>query len=36
MEVVVWEIGCNVELVRMGILYYDIGKMYDLLGFIEN
>ncbi len=30
------EIGCNVELVRTGTLYHDIGKMHDPLGFIEN
>ncbi|NEP88722.1 MAG: HDIG domain-containing protein [Okeania sp. SIO2C2] len=29
-------IGCNVELVRTGTLYHDIGKMHDPLGFIEN
>lgn len=28
--------GCNVELVRAGTLYHDIGKMHDPLGFIEN
>lgn len=27
---------CNVELVRAGTLYHDIGKMHDALGFIEN
>ncbi|MBV9388093.1 MAG: HDIG domain-containing protein [Chroococcidiopsidaceae cyanobacterium CP_BM_ER_R8_30] len=27
---------CNVELVRAGTLYHDIGKMHDSLGFIEN
>ncbi|KGF73245.1 hypothetical protein DO97_01040 [Neosynechococcus sphagnicola sy1] len=27
---------CNVELVRAGTLYHDIGKMHDPLGFIEN
>ncbi|WP_460205282.1 HD family phosphohydrolase [Scytonema sp. NUACC21] len=27
---------CNVELVRAGALYHDIGKMHDPLGFIEN
>ena len=26
----------NVELVRAGTLYHDIGKMHDPLGFIEN
>ncbi|MGB7443666.1 MAG: HD family phosphohydrolase [Coleofasciculaceae cyanobacterium] len=30
------EIHCNVELVRAGTLYHDIGKMHDPLGFIEN
>jgi cyclic-di-AMP phosphodiesterase PgpH len=30
------ELGCNVELVRTGTLYHDIGKMHDPLGFIEN
>jgi cyclic-di-AMP phosphodiesterase PgpH len=31
------EVGdCNVELVRAGALYHDIGKMHDPLGFIEN
>ncbi|MBD3885098.1 HDIG domain-containing protein [Phormidium tenue FACHB-886] len=29
-------LGCNVELVRAGTLYHDIGKMSDPLGFIEN
>ncbi|MGB3532685.1 MAG: HDIG domain-containing metalloprotein [Microcoleaceae cyanobacterium] len=29
-------IGCNVELVRTGTLYHDIGKMHDPVGFIEN
>lgn len=29
-------LGCNVELVRTGTLYHDIGKMHDPLGFIEN
>ncbi|MEB3181455.1 MAG: HD family phosphohydrolase [Nostocaceae cyanobacterium] len=29
-------LGCNVELVRSGTLYHDIGKMHDPLGFIEN
>ena len=29
-------IGCNVELVRAGTLYHDIGKLHDALGFIEN
>lgn len=27
---------CNVELVRAGTLYHDIGKMHDPKGFIEN
>jgi cyclic-di-AMP phosphodiesterase PgpH len=30
------ELGCNVEMVRTGTLYHDIGKMHDPLGFIEN
>ncbi|WP_044106865.1 HD family phosphohydrolase [cyanobacterium endosymbiont of Epithemia turgida] len=30
------ELHCNVELVRTGTLYHDIGKMHDPLGFIEN
>lgn len=29
-------VNCNVELVRAGVLYHDIGKMHDPLGFIEN
>lgn len=29
-------LGRNVELVRAGTLYHDIGKMHDPLGFIEN
>jgi putative nucleotidyltransferase with HDIG domain len=29
-------LGCNVELVRAGTLYHEIGKMHDPLGFIEN
>lgn len=29
-------LGCNVELVRAGTLYHDIGKMHDPLSFIEN
>jgi len=29
-------LGCNIELVRAGTLYHDIGKMHDPLGFIEN
>ncbi len=30
------ELGCNVELVRSGTLYHDIGKMHDPIGFCEN
>lgn len=30
------ELNCNVELVRAGTLYHDIGKMHDPLSFIEN
>jgi len=30
------KLECNVELVRAGTLYHDIGKMHDPLGFIEN
>ncbi|MEB3356194.1 MAG: HDIG domain-containing protein [Synechococcales bacterium] len=30
------ELGCNVELVRAGTLYHDVGKMHDPQGFIEN
>lgn len=30
------EVGCNVELVRAGTLYHDIGKMHDPSGFCEN
>jgi cyclic-di-AMP phosphodiesterase PgpH len=30
------KMGCNVELVRAGTLYHDIGKIHDPLGFIEN
>lgn len=30
------ELHCNVELIRAGTLYHDIGKMHDALGFIEN
>ncbi|MDF5711101.1 MAG: HD family phosphohydrolase [Nostoc sp. S4] len=30
------QLKCNVELVRAGTLYHDIGKMHDPLGFIEN
>ncbi|MGB3310340.1 MAG: HDIG domain-containing metalloprotein [Nodosilinea sp.] len=29
-------LSCNVELVRAGTLYHDIGKMHDPQGFIEN
>lgn len=29
-------LGCNVELVRAGTLYHDIGKMHYPLAFIEN
>lgn len=29
-------LGCNVELVRAGTLYHDIGKMHDAQSFIEN
>ena len=29
-------LGRNVELVRAGTLYHDIGKMHDPMGFIEN
>jgi cyclic-di-AMP phosphodiesterase PgpH len=29
-------LGCNVELIRAGTLYHDIGKLHDPLGFIEN
>lgn len=29
-------LDCNVELVRTGTLYHDIGKMHDPLAFIEN
>jgi cyclic-di-AMP phosphodiesterase PgpH len=29
-------LGLNVELVRAGTLYHDIGKMHDPQGFIEN
>ncbi len=28
--------GCNVELVRAGTLYHDIGKLHDPQAFIEN
>lgn len=30
------QLHCNIELVRAGTLYHDIGKMHDPLGFIEN
>ena len=30
------KLGCNVELIRAGTLYHDIGKMHDAQGFIEN
>ncbi|MDJ0648892.1 MAG: HD family phosphohydrolase [Xenococcaceae cyanobacterium MO_188.B19] len=30
------KLNCNVELIRAGTLYHDIGKMHDPLGFIEN
>lgn len=30
------KLGCNVELVRAGTLYHDIGKMHDPQSFIEN
>lgn len=30
------ELNCNVELVRAGTLYHDIGKMHEPLSFIEN
>ncbi|AKG21856.1 HD family phosphohydrolase [Calothrix sp. 336/3] len=30
------KLGCNVELIRAGTLYHDIGKMHDPQGFIEN
>ncbi|GFE72179.1 HD family phosphohydrolase [Chroococcus sp. FPU101] len=30
------KLHCNVELIRAGTLYHDIGKMHDPLGFIEN
>lgn len=29
-------LNCNVELVRAGTLYHDIGKLHDPLSFIEN
>ncbi|ELR98921.1 HD family phosphohydrolase [Gloeocapsa sp. PCC 73106] len=30
------QLNCNVELIRAGTLYHDIGKLHDPLGFIEN
>ena len=30
------ELHCNVELIRAGTLYHDIGKMHDSMAFIEN
>jgi putative nucleotidyltransferase with HDIG domain len=30
------QLKCNVELVRAGTLYHDIGKMHDPMAFIEN
>jgi putative nucleotidyltransferase with HDIG domain len=30
------KLHCNVELIRTGTLYHDIGKMHDPQGFIEN
>jgi putative nucleotidyltransferase with HDIG domain len=30
------ELKCNVELIRAGTLYHDIGKMHDPMAFIEN
>ena len=35
-EAAAQELNCNVELVRAGTLYHDIGKLHDPLGFIEN
>jgi cyclic-di-AMP phosphodiesterase PgpH len=35
-EAAAQELSCNVELVRAGTLYHDIGKMHDPLGFVEN
>lgn len=29
-------LNCNVELVRTGTLYHDIGKLHDPLSFVEN
>ena len=30
------KLNCNVELIRAGTLYHDVGKMHDPIGFIEN
>jgi cyclic-di-AMP phosphodiesterase PgpH len=30
------KLGCNIELIRAGTLYHDIGKMHDPEAFIEN
>ena len=30
------DLACNVELVRAGTFYHDIGKLHDPQGFIEN
>jgi cyclic-di-AMP phosphodiesterase PgpH len=35
-EAAACKLGCNVELVRAGTLYHDIGKMHDPKAFIEN
>lgn len=35
-EAAAQSLNLNVELVRAGTLYHDIGKMHDPLGFIEN
>lgn len=35
-ETAACRLGCNVELVRAGTLYHDIGKMHDPKAFIEN
>lgn len=35
-EAAACQLGCNVELVRAGTLYHDIGKMHDPKAFIEN
>lgn len=29
-------LNCNVELIRAGTLYHDIGKLHDPQGFVEN